>query len=124
MARHALLTLAAWSMFALTSAQTFEDLVLPVSWPNITDSCAKALNTTVHNCPTFLGHVSVDTPRLKRDQLAQLCTKDCQTSLASVRKTIAAGCDSDNNIIEWDGVGWPGKSWSNNGLQCFDLLKK
>lgn len=95
---------------AFTSAQKLGDLPLSPNWQNVSESCVEALNTTVSDCPSFLGVVSVNTPRLKSDQLEQLCTQACKTSLADVRVTIEAGCDSHTDTMEWEGVVWPGES--------------
>jgi hypothetical protein len=97
------------SALALSQAQTFDGLTGP-DWQNVSDSCATALNTTVANCPSFLNAVSIDTPRLKSDQLSQLCTPECKTSLANVRSTIAAGCDSGSDTVEWEGTIYPGNN--------------
>lgn len=90
------------------NAQRFDEFMLAVDYPGIGDTCADALNTTVSNCPYFLGSVSIDNPRLDSDQLSLLCTSDCRTSLTSVRQTIATGCNQDSDIISLDDIDWPG----------------
>ena len=91
-------------------AQQFEDKVMGLDYPEISENCLEALNTTVPNCPSFLIRVSVDNPRLNSEQLTALCTPNCRTALTSVRQTIASGCNLDTDIVEFDGVAWPGPS--------------
>lgn len=79
-----------------------------MDYPGISESCKHALNTTVQKCPSFLGDVSEDNPRLISAQLSELCTSDCQTSLTDVRKTIVSGCKK-TDVITYEGADWPGK---------------
>lgn len=58
-------------------------------------------------CPSFLGDVSEGNPRLTSEQLSELCTTGCQTSLTDVRKTIASGCNN-MDVITYEGADWPG----------------
>jgi hypothetical protein len=90
------------------NAQRFDNFMLAVDYPGISHACADALNTTVSNCPYFLGSVSINNPRLDSDQLSLLCTSACRTSLTSVRQTIANGCNQDSDIISLDDIDWPG----------------
>ena len=90
-------------------AQQFTDLPLYNIYPGVSDACTQALNTTVANCPAFLGVVSVNNPRLSSDQLKSLCTIDCHNSLTSARQTIAQGCtNASSDIIVYDYIAYPG----------------
>ena len=89
-------------------AQQLEGLISPVNYPEISDPCSQALNTTVASCPAFLRDIALDNPRLTSDQLSYLCTPDCHTSLTNVRKTIADGCSAKSDVIFFDGIYWPG----------------
>lgn len=100
-----LLTLGLWAQSI--TAQVFENLKYPVNHPGMSESCQNALNTTVSKCPSFLGEVSVDNPRLTSEQLSELCTADCQTSLRNARENIAGSCH-ENDVIDLDEVNWPG----------------
>lgn len=97
------------SISGRVNAQRFDNLALGVDYPGISDVCADALNTTLTGCPSLLASVAVDNPRLSSDQLLELCTSGCQTSLRDVRQGIANACDQDSDIISYDGVDWPGK---------------
>lgn len=90
------------------NAQVFPNLLLGIDYPGISDSCSTALNTTLTSCPSLLGSVSVDNPRLDSDSLALLCTSDCQSELTSVRQTIASGCDLASDIITYEDIDYPG----------------
>jgi len=85
-----------------------------VEYSGISETCKHALNTTV-KCPSFLGDVSEDNPRLTSEQLTELCTSGCQTSLTDVRKTIASGCDN-TDVITFEGADWPGKFFFSDDL--------
>lgn len=89
-------------------SQRIEGIETSVEYPGLSDSCLQALNTTVTNCPGFLGSISVDNPRLRSEQLSWLCTSDCQTSLQDVRKTIVNGCSAKSDNITYGGTVWPG----------------
>jgi hypothetical protein len=39
-----------------------------------------------------------------------LCTPNCRTALTSVRGTIDSSCNLDTDVVEYDGVVWPGPS--------------
>lgn len=90
-------------------AQIFDNLALGVDYPGISDACADALNSTLSGCPSLLASVSIDNPRLTSDQLSELCTSECRTSLQDVRQEIANACNQDSDIISYDGIDWPGK---------------
>lgn len=90
------------------NAQQFEDMVMGLDYPEISENCMEALNTTVPNCPSLLIRVSVNNPRLDSEQLTALCTPTCRTALTNVRQTIASGCNLDTDVVEFDGVVWPG----------------
>lgn len=49
----------------------------------------------------------MDNPRLTSEQLSELCTADCQTSLRNARENIAGSCH-ENDVIDLDEVNWPG----------------
>jgi hypothetical protein len=91
------------------NAQRFDNLALGVDYPDISDTCTDALNSTLSGCPSLLASVALDNPRLTSDQLGELCTSGCHTSLQNVRQKIAKACDQDSDIISYDGVDWPGK---------------
>ena len=93
------------------NAQRFDNLALGVDYPGISDTCADALNSTLTDCPSLLASVAIDNPRLTSDQLGDLCTSGCRTSLQNVRQGIAKACNQDSDIISYGGVDWPGK-WS------------
>ena len=80
-----------------------------MNYPGISEACARALKTTVSRCPSFLGEVSGDNPRLTSEQLAELCTSDCHASLTSVQEAIATGCNKADSIF-LNGIDQPGKS--------------
>ena len=91
-------------------AQQFKDMAMGLDYPGISKNCVQALNTTVPNCPSFLIGVSVDNPRLNSEQLSALCTPNCRNALTRVRRTIASGCNLNTDVVEFDGVVWPGPS--------------
>lgn len=92
------------------NAQQFEDTVMGLDYPGASENCMEALSTIAPNCPSFLIGVSVNNPRLDSEQLAALCTPACRTALTNVRQTIASGCNLDTDVVEFDGVIWPGPS--------------
>ncbi|KAL2812859.1 hypothetical protein BJX63DRAFT_432363 [Aspergillus granulosus] len=87
-------------------AQVFENLLLGVEYPGLSDACVNALNTTV-SCPPFLSSAAENNPRLSSEQLVELCTPSCQASLSSARQKIAQSCNQDSDIISYDGLNWP-----------------
>ena len=89
-------------------AQQFQDIQLGLDYPDVSEQCLDALNTTVTNCPSFLIGASVDNPRLDSERLAALCTPACRTGLTNARSTIAAGCNKASDTITIDGVVFPG----------------
>lgn len=93
----------------LITAQVFQNARYAVNYPSISEACARALNTTVSKCPSFLGDVSGDNSRLTSEQLVELCTSDCHASLTSVQKTITTGCNKTDSI-SLNGIDQPGKS--------------
>lgn len=100
-----LLALGLWAESITT--QVFEDLKYPVNHPGMSESCQNALNTILSKCPSLLGEVAVDNPRLTSEQLSELCTADCQTSLRNAREKITGSCH-ENDVINLDEVDWPG----------------
>ena len=109
-----------------TKAQQFTDLPLYNVYPGVSDACTNALNTTVTNCPGFLGVVSVNNPRLNSNQLQTLCTTSCRSSLTSARQTIAQGCTNTSaDIIVYDNIAYPGIHFlvnSSVAAVCFDRI--
>ena len=91
-----------------SQAQQFQDIQLGLDYPDVSEQCLDALNTTVANCPSFLIGASVDNPRLDSDHLVALCTPSCRTGLTSTRSTIASGCNTASDTITIDGVVFPG----------------
>lgn len=89
-------------------AQQFEDIVMGLDYPGVSENCAEALNTTMPGCPSFLIRVSVDNPRLNSDQLTNLCTSRCRSSMTSVRQVIASTCNKNTDVVNIDDVIWPG----------------
>lgn len=89
-------------------AQQFQDVIMGIAWPGLSETCVNALNTTVPSCPSFLIRASVDNPRLDSEQLTALCTTSCRTDLTSVRGTIASACNPTTDVIKLDGVVYPG----------------
>lgn len=89
--------------------QTFENLVVGLNYPNVTDTCLASLNTTVTGCPGFLHSASTTNKRLNTEQLEALCTTGCADGLQSARQAIASGCNAATDIVEIDGVVWPGE---------------
>lgn len=88
--------------------QQFEDDVMGLDFPQLSEDCLEALNTTAAGCPGFLIRVSVDNRRLIPEELTALCTTTCRASLTTVRSTIAAECTLATDVMEFDGVVWPG----------------
>jgi hypothetical protein len=91
--------------------QVFPNLLLGIDYPGISASCSTALNTTLTTCPSLLGSVSVDNPRLDSASLALLCTSGCQSELTSVRKTVASGCELASDIITYEDINYPGEDF-------------
>ncbi|KAK1752213.1 carbohydrate-binding module family 50 protein [Echria macrotheca] len=102
-------------------AQQFQDVVMGIAWPGLSESCVTALNTTVPNCPSFLIRVSVDNPRLDEEQLEDLCTTSCRTDLTTVRGTIASACNPTTDVIQLDGVVYPATFVADRFLFTYDL---
>jgi hypothetical protein len=119
-------------VFLSTQAQQFSDLPLNASWPGVSNSCFQALNTTV-SCPgipgtwlywvccfsfTFLDpNVCLNpatkfrsNPRMSPEKLTALCVPACLASLNSVRQTIQRACTLSADIINSDGITYPGMS--------------
>ena len=93
------------------NAQVFPNLLLGVDYPGISAACSTALNTTLTTCPSLLGSVSVDNPRLDSASLILLCTSGCQSELTSVRQTIASGCNLASDIITYEDIDYPGEEF-------------
>ncbi|KAF9874971.1 LysM domain-containing protein [Colletotrichum karsti] len=102
--KYLLLTAAACRHIA---AQQFEDTLLDISYPGISDKCVSALNTTVAKCPGFLITASLDNGRLQPEELSDLCTTACRSGLNNVRQTIATACNSAKDVMEFRGMVWP-----------------
>lgn len=78
--------------------QQFTDGTLGQSYPDVSNECGVALNTTVQSCPVALATFAVDMPRLEASLLGALCTLDCRSSLQSAREAIASRCTSKDTI--------------------------
>ena len=92
-------------------AQQFEDLQFAVSYPQLSESCVEALNTTVGGCPGLLMLVAQKHRYLHHDELTDICTTDCRSSLASVRAIIALACNAASDVVEIAPVTYPG-AWA------------
>lgn len=101
-------------------AQQFEDMLWGVaSYPGLSEDCVDAVSTTANDCPGLLLLVSQDDRRLKSDELAELCTTSCRTSLVSVRSTIVTACASD--VVEIDAVTYPATFFIDKFIFQYDL---
>jgi hypothetical protein len=100
------------ALICQTAAQQFSDVPQPVNYPGISDGCFHALNTTVKSPGRFLPSISIEyvsfavfvyatpclitdlssNPLLTSDQLSELCTPECESTLNTVRGIVAQGC--------------------------------
>lgn len=95
-------------MIIAACGQQFEGTFRGIGYPGLSDGCLNALNTTIKACPLLLADAALDNPRLNSEQLTELCTASCYSSLSSVRDTISVGCNAPNDTIEFDSVVYPG----------------
>lgn len=107
-AARVLLLLGATRLFPFTAAQQFTDTLLGLDYPGLSENCLEALNSTVTACPSFLIQVSVNNPRLNSEELQALCNNGCLESLRSVRQIIQNGCNTNKDVVQFDGVVFPG----------------
>ncbi|KAK4505309.1 hypothetical protein PRZ48_003272 [Zasmidium cellare] len=83
------------------SAQQFNGMYRPVSFPGITHSCFSALNSTL-DCSFLLWEASYREPVLAAQNHSDLiCTTSCLESLFAAQKAAAKACISDTDVI-WD----------------------
>jgi hypothetical protein len=88
------------SIMGIANAQQFTDVTLGhEAYPELSEQCYKALNTTVQSCPGFLAAYSFEMPRLVPYILEALYTPGYRSSLVSVRGVIASGY-ADTDVIE------------------------
>lgn len=114
--------LVALSNLGPVAAQQFADLTLGHDgYPDLSERCYDALNTTVQGCPGFVAANAVDIARLVSGQLEALCTSSCRSSLSSVRSVIASGCSADTDVVEFNRIVYPATYTIDRILHAYDV---
>ncbi|KAF6812966.1 LysM domain-containing protein [Colletotrichum plurivorum] len=114
--------LVALSNVGPVAAQQFTDLTLGHDgYPDLSERCYDALNTTVQGCPGFVAANAVDIARLVSGQLEALCTPSCRSSLSSVRSVIASGCSADTDVVEFNRIVYPATYTIDRILHAYDV---
>ena len=78
-----------------------------ISYPQLSQSCQNALNTTV-TCPLALAPLAISGGIIDGNGTAALCVASCYSSLMSARTTIAGACKGSNDSIVYKTVAYPG----------------
>ncbi|KZL86126.1 hypothetical protein CI238_09105 [Colletotrichum incanum] len=106
----------------LVDAQQFADTTLGYEvYPDLSERCYEALNTTVEGCPGFVAANAVDMARLVPGMLEALCTPGCKSSLASVRSVIASGCNAKTDVVEFGQVVYPATYMVDRMIHTYDV---
>ncbi|KAK2038552.1 LysM domain-containing protein [Colletotrichum somersetense] len=110
------------ALLGVINAQQFTDVKLGYAhYPNLSQSCYQALNTTVQDCPGFLATHAASVPRLESHMLEALCTSGCKSSLTTARRTIALGCGARTDVVEFDLVVYPATYMIDRIIHAYDL---